>query len=117
MRGWYGRVRKNTTPAWRTDRRTSIDSPHEVSEDGLEAVVRALQPSDVEPAVEDNPREVPIEGIGLPRADEDLRGRRELDRGDVVEPCEGLGDVPRSGGRDPDRRGGGVAGGAGGRGA
>src|SRR3972149_1428309 len=68
--GGGGGGKKNRPPAWRTDRRTSIDSPHEVSEDGLEAVVRALQPSDVEPAVEDDPREVPTEGLGPPRADE-----------------------------------------------
>src|SRR6266545_1227838 len=78
-------------------------SPDEISEDGLEAVVRTLHSPDVEPSVDDDLRQLAIEGVRLARSHEQRVRRGHLDRDDVVHPGERLREVPRPRGRDPDR--------------
>src|SRR2546427_592730 len=86
----YRNVRSVTTQAFRKDSVQSIRSPDEIPEDGVETVVRALEPLDLELRVRDDLRKLSIERVRLAGAHEERIGRGELERDHVFHPGEGL---------------------------
>src|SRR3989475_4551135 len=83
-----------TTQAFRDDSVQSISSPDEIPEDGVETVVRALEPLDLELRVRDDLGKLSVERIRLAGAHEERIGRRELERDHVFHPGKGLGELP-----------------------
>src|SRR5436309_9662089 len=86
----YRSVRPVTTHVLRRDPVQSIRSPDEIPEHGVEAVVRALEPADVELRVRDDLRELLVERIRLTRADEERVGLREFEGDEVFHPRQRL---------------------------
>src|SRR3972149_5221268 len=66
----YRTVRENTTHDFRRPPRTSIVSPDEVPEHGLEVVVRTLEAGHLEASVLDDRGQVSIECVRLSRPDQ-----------------------------------------------
>src|SRR5712691_11933952 len=83
-----------TTHAFRNDSDKSIRSPDEIPEDGVEAIVRALESADVELRVRDDLGKLSVERVRFAGAYEERIGRGELEGDDVLHPGEGLGELP-----------------------
>src|SRR5437899_10608919 len=94
VRRWR-RVRPVTTHAFRKDPVQSIQSPDEIPEHGIEAVVRTLETAYVELRVRDDLRELSVERVRLACADEERVGGWELERDEVLHAREGLSELPR----------------------
>src|SRR3989475_6471240 len=90
----YRNVRPVTTQAFRKDSVQSIRSPDEIPEDGVETVVRAFEPLDLELRVRDDLGKLPIERVRLAGAHEERIGRGELERDHVFHSSQGLGELP-----------------------
>src|SRR5437879_3870431 len=89
----YRRVRPVTTHAFRKDPVQSIQSPDEIPEHGIEAVVRTLETAYVELRVRDDLRELSVERVRLACADEERVGGWELEGDEVLSAGQGLGEL------------------------
>src|SRR3989449_264057 len=89
----YRRVRPVTTHAFRKDPVQSIQSPDEIPEHGIEAVVRTLETAYVELRVRDDLRELSVERVRLACADEERVGGWELEGDEVLHARKGLGEL------------------------
>ena len=75
----YRSVKPVTTHAFRTDSTRSMRSPDEIPEDGVQAVVGALDSTDLELRVRHDSRELSVERVGFSGAHEEFLGRREFE--------------------------------------
>src|SRR5437764_13602039 len=86
----YRKVRPVTTQTLRTASARRVRSPHQISEDRVEAIVGALEATDLQPGVGHDRRELAVEGIGLAGPDEQGVLSGNLQRDDTLHPAEGL---------------------------
>src|SRR5436190_1436241 len=91
----YRKVRPVTTQTLRTASARPVRSPHQISEDRVEAIVRALEAPDLQPGIGHDRGELAVEGIGLASPDEQGLVFGNLERDDMVHPREGLGELSR----------------------
>src|SRR5207249_9773133 len=91
----YRRVRPVTTQTLRTASARPVRSPDQISEDRIEAIVRALEATDLQPGVGHDRRELAVEGIGLAGPDEQGVLFGNLQRDDMLHPGEGLRELSR----------------------
>src|SRR5437867_4079803 len=88
----YRKVRPVTTQTLRTASARPVRSPDQISEDRVEAIVRALEASDLQPGIGHDRGELAVEGIGLASPDEQGLVFGNLERDDMVHPREGMGE-------------------------
>src|SRR5712692_2398065 len=92
----YRSVKPVTTHAFRRDSTRSTRSPDEIPEHGVQAVVGALEPSDLELRVRHDSREFSVELVRFSGADEEFLGRRKFERDHMVQPGERLSELTGS---------------------
>src|SRR5437899_4257149 len=92
----YRSVKPVTTDAFRTDSTRSMRSPDEIPEDGVQAVVGALDSADLELRVRHDSRELSVERVRFSGAHEEFLGRRKFEGDDMVQPGERLSELTGS---------------------